>query len=206
MNICLEYLSRNGIIEQLIGLPTSLFLVGENDKKLILTIQKYGENYLVKHWKVYETTKEDVLPPSNKFICSKLFSDKTILSGYNFEKPSGSIPSLENSSEPMPDWMYKLMWNNVYCYNKEDKETWLWEVFSEIYCAQVKTAIIKINKTFRFPKFNESKEEKDIIAKFVPKIWKKWLNWRKKFIQKQDLFNNKLDSWLTAEIGFLACY
>lgn len=135
MNLGFEYLLRNGLIEQVIEYPFSVFATDGNSKRIVSVVDKFEEKYSIKHWKIWECEEDQALPPMEEFY-SDSWKD-ALPSGFNALKcmDIGIPDKLNNWRHPMKSSdYYKLFDGHLNdCWHAASRERWLWSTFVHTY-------------------------------------------------------------------------
>ena len=180
MNLGIEYLIRTGAAKEALTFPCTLFL--EHSYKninLVVTISfnKFSNRYIVKHWKISDVSKDEILPNFNEYSVSKdnLFTDPSIIvhqyRPLEFKEDSIKV----NKQYSLPDYRakrqeaeYQLYLNNHMnpIANKLNRYFWLWDNFTNAY-------VPKINDLFP-----NKRSQLILIEEEFPSYWKRWNKWQ----------------------------
>jgi hypothetical protein len=181
MNIAIEYVLRNGRIQDLLMLPCSLFLE-KKDHKLIITIHDRKRDIAVRHWNLDKPTDfmpafdERNIPSSEVFVNPDVIvADYKLLEFVeepyvNLGKQHPDLPQaaiqekdywdcLDNFFQPKA--MYKV------------REDWLWESFNKIHVTK------RIRDAYDSPKPSAQRE---FVKHYSKSAWKIWDFWKKNLL------------------------
>lgn len=187
MNIAIEYLTRNGLLRELLTIPCSLFLKNKDGQKLVVTIHEDEQEYLVSQYKIYECLFDSRFPPIDRYFSSDLFNDPHVLvSGFEpIECLPRSISVDENGyNSPMPTEIYNSYFENILNVegHRRKKEQWLWSAFVDIFHPQMPTFSFMMSRLYSFPyRFGDSsdmEEQQANIRNNFPHDYKNWLTWK----------------------------
>ncbi len=184
MTPAIEYLIRTDLIKELITIPCSLFLTNSN---IVITIEeefKSSNYYSVKHWQIYQCSKEQALPFMNEFkvLKSLIFQhDGIILKGHNLLKyKQESISSYNNGRHaPMTSGLYEYYYENTTnsTFHNKTRINWLWDKFIHIYAPHLCKPSHYIN-TYNSDASIADKQ-RNLVCKYMRRQWKFWLMWQK---------------------------
>jgi len=190
MSISTEYLIRTGLIRDFAKFPCSVFFSSKNaGDRLVVSVTRRSPAFSMKTWNLQQCDPSQALPPMYEKIVDDPFEDiKSFSSEFtSLEIQHKSIPSGENSvKQPMPEDRYRLYFDG-HLSNFEDhklnKDVWLWNAFLSVYYPQLIVFGMSVKRTIGFyGKYAETEitnDQKEIVEKLHPKIWRCWMMWKK---------------------------
>jgi hypothetical protein len=175
MNLAFEYLVRTGLCRTYLKLPCSLFLTSVDDGRVLTIHEKDTENYLIKHWHIWECEKDQILPPVKDFIVPKeevWVSDKTILADfcplmYYIEPVPYALNSYRN---PMSQYIFNIYHDHFLDseYHKMKRKKWLWSIFVDIY--------LNDWDFWEYPTIRD-------VKRTSPRLGNIWSKWHQRFLK-----------------------
>ena len=186
MSICLEYLTRTGLVEDLTTFPCSFFLTDRfNGRRIVICVNKPESVYSVKRWDLDLCSVEHALPPMEEYTVYEIHDPKIIVPSTEILRFKESpIPSRENTVR-RPMEKYDLYFDNFLTFEGHNKykEKWLWESFLSIYYPDLLSLGLVIKRTINMYGDYASPEimdnQKAILEFQKPKFWKYWEMWLK---------------------------
>jgi len=196
MNPAIEYALRVNLFENLIRFPCSIFIYKyENpNERIVLTLhRKFGEKkedaLIVKHWRLKDCQKNEILPPFSEFAISPNelhISDYTIIPGFQvleYEPEYYPINQRQTSDAPYSNAQEKryIECMEEFFYTKRHKDRrrdWLWSSFMTAFLPQ------SFDKVFVSHQINS---QQSVIADNFPVIWKGWQMWTKYLLTSEGL-------------------
>lgn len=178
MNLAIEYLIRDKRSHSLLSLPCSLFVTSGN-RKLVITIHTYyGESdyVMVKHWRIWQATKDDKLPPFSEYKVKKdeiftstyvIVRDCAIMAYAEEPYPAGNKQYADYPHCVTQDIEYQD-YINKYCNTDEHKIRrleWLWEAFESIYVTDDLRVMYG--------------DEREVVQMYAKTVWYTWQYWKR---------------------------
>lgn len=170
----------------MLSLPTSVFLTTENGQKLVLTLgNSYGQHgVLVKHWKLWETSKDDRLPPFDEYRVPRdelfesphvILKNCKIMDYVENPYPCGGKQHTDFTLGQSQQIEYHDCLDNFYNTeaHRNARLAWLWSAFEITY----------VSEDLQFPYTKDSDKgmqiQRDLVQFYSKPMWYTWLYWRK---------------------------
>jgi len=187
MNLAIEYILRNKRVQNMLTLPCALYLTTAENRKLIVGMQNTyvsSMHLTVKHWRMWEATDKDKLPPFTEYRVNRedVFKPGPIvIAGCKIldycESPYQSgikqVADYPLSLSQQSDYYETL--NNFYdsVSHQKNKLNWLWQAFQSIH----------IPEHLRYEHGHDDIDglnlQREIVQYSSKPIWNTWLYWRK---------------------------
>lgn len=187
MNLVIEYLLRGSKLRHLLTVPCCLMLEKGNER-LAVTIDTHrrDKNYFaVRHWNLLNQNSPLPSFVEYKITSEELFdSDITIVPNYSLLKFTEEVYSSTERQESNSSLGSLQELNYMSCLEKflnpsthqNYKVNWLWKTFENLHVPDnLKMQLSVDNQT-------SLSIQRTVVCSIVPKVWSKWLIWRKTFI------------------------
>lgn len=184
MNPAIEYLLR-GDRTNLLSFPCSLLLEKEGHRLVVTLSHNYGKDdiIMIKHYDLGEDNTERKLPPCtiHEIEPTEIASKLVVIPGYTtlfYEEDTYITGGRQHSDPPYATTQeaeYNTAINELYNnkINQDKRTNWLWESFERVHVPQ--------NLKWDYGKSinDKRKLQRDIVAFYDKKLWKKWLFWQR---------------------------
>lgn len=187
MNLAIDYQLRNKRAHALLAMPCAMFLKTSDDKKLVVGLHNAyisSNNLIVKHWRLWESTDGERLPPFTEYRVSReeaFTSPHTVVSGckimdYEAEPYEAGVKQYADyphAYTQQADYSDTLLNFHNSLKHRERKLNWLWQAFEMIHVPE--------HLRFEYGKEdpNGRQLQRELVQFYSKSIWGTWLYWRK---------------------------
>lgn len=189
MNLAIEYMMRQERARSIFISPCSLCVITDQGHNLVVGINNhYGHptQLVVKHWKLWESKKIDILPPFDEHIIERdqvFESPYVVIPGHHllsYEEdpfPAGSKQSSDMPYSQQQEHEYNETLDHFYNSktHRKKRSNWLWTSFARTY--------IPDDLLFQHGTDDVGLDlQKEIIRFYSKTIWNVWMYWQRYLI------------------------